>query len=208
LYWFSQAANVNGEGFYPNAAGAYIWNYTQAAAAAEGYSVSTVDLQNASDKIALQVFQNIAANSFVVTDDVANPNGFSPQQIIATDAGAGIAYLQSLNINIDYAAWGGTMFAQTALNDPTYFSDHNINLTPGSLDCLAIANGTVSGVEAVAGQLVSDPLGALSYLGVVSSMCMVRGADDGFRKSSTHRGDTKSFPKLMVATGWPQRCGL
>jgi hypothetical protein len=92
-YWFSQAGNVNGQAFTPSAAGTYIWTYTQAAAAAEGYTVTTTNLQMASDAIALQVFRNLERNSFVLTDDETNQFGFSPEQIVANDAGAGISYL-------------------------------------------------------------------------------------------------------------------
>ena len=80
-YWFSQAGNVNGQAFTPSAAGTYIWSYTQAAAAAEGYTVTTANLQYASDQIANTVFQTLKNNSFVLNDDPNSPN--SPGQIIA-----------------------------------------------------------------------------------------------------------------------------
>ena len=51
---------------------------------------------------------------------------------------------------LDNAIWGGTLFATTELNDPTYFSDFNVTLAPGSRDAAAILAGFETGsVEAL-----------------------------------------------------------
>ena len=176
-YWFSQAANVNGQAFNSSAAGTFIWNYTQAAAAAEGYNVTTNNLQIASNDIAKSVFTTLQQQNFVFTD--ANVSGgFAPQQIVANEAGAGIGYLQSLYPGLDYAVWGGTLFAQTTLNDPTYISDYGINLTPGSTDCHAILSGYFAGMQATVsnffeypGIIVQALPGVLSLDGSILSAC-------------------------------------
>ena len=154
LNWFSEAANVDGYQYNPNPTGAYIWNYTLAAAASEGYTVLTTQLQIASNRIAAQVFQNLQNDSYVLSD-TNTPGQFAPQQIIADDAGAGITYLQGLYPNLDYAVWGGTLYAETALNDPTYIQDYKLSLTPGSTDCNAITAGASAGLDAAIGSLLS-----------------------------------------------------
>lgn len=114
-YWFSQAGTVNGQALNPSPAGTFIWAYTKSAAETQGYTITDGDMQAASNKIANAVFSQLASNNYVFTDDPTQANNFSPQNIVAADGGQGIAYLQSLYPNVDYADWGGTLFSQTVL---------------------------------------------------------------------------------------------
>ena len=150
LSWFSMAGSVNGEQWQPSAAGTFIWAFTQSAAQSEGYTIPLATLQSASDRIALSVFQKLEQNGFVLTDDPTNTTtGFAPTPIVAGDAQVGISYLQSLYPNLDFATWGGTLFARTSLNDPSYLTDYGLNLTPLSKDCNAILAGTSAALQAI-----------------------------------------------------------
>ena len=82
-------------------------------------------------KIADTVFQQLHANSFVFSDNPLDTVNFSPTSIVRDDAGSGLSQLSNLNpgSNLDAAIWAGSLFARTELNDPTYFSDYNVNLT-------------------------------------------------------------------------------
>ncbi|HUB45526.1 MAG TPA: hypothetical protein VMB73_11120, partial [Acetobacteraceae bacterium] len=156
-YWFSEAGNINSQAFAATPAGSFIWAYTQAAAASEGYTVTATNLLTASKIIAGKVFQDLAADNFVFSD--ANQTGdFAPQQIVATDAGAGIQYLQSLYPGLDYAIWGGTLATQSTLDDPTYAQTYGLNLTAGSTDCQAIVAGDLAGLQAAAATLFGTTL--------------------------------------------------
>jgi hypothetical protein len=148
LQWFAQAGLVNTQQFGPsNAQGTFIWNYTIAAAASEGAIITIPELQTVSNNIASTVFKTLSGASFSF-DDKGN---FSPNSIISDDAGVGIAALQvdHREANLDFAIWGGSLFARTELGDPTYFSDNKINLTPGSPDANAILSGFAAGSIAV-----------------------------------------------------------
>jgi len=157
--WFSQAGQINGQQFNPTAAGTFIYNYTMAAAQSEGTTLTMPQMQQASNTIASTVFTDLANDGFVFSDTPAPglPNDFSPSSIIQRDAGSGLAVLSDQNpgSNLDAAIWGGTLFARTSLNDPTYFSDYNINLTPGSTDCNAITTGIMSAVNGSTGAFFS-----------------------------------------------------
>jgi hypothetical protein len=145
-YWFSLAGSINGQQFNPSPAGTFIYNYTKAAAQSEGTTLTQAQMQQASDKIASTVFNDLDRAGYVFSDQpVQGQPDFSPKSIIATDAGSGLDELRRLNpgSNLDATIWGGTLFARTTLNDPTYFSDYNIDLTPGSRDCAALTTGSV-----------------------------------------------------------------
>jgi len=143
-YWFSQAGSINSYQYStaPTPAAVFIWNYTKAAVASEGGTTTNDQMQTASNKIASTVFQQLQQNNFVFNDQNTTPINFAPTSIVTNDAGAGFGEIQSDNsVPISYAAWGGTLFAQTALADPTYSSDYHLNLSLGSQDCKAIFNG-------------------------------------------------------------------
>jgi hypothetical protein len=145
--WFSLAGSVNGQQFTPSAAGTFIYNYTLAAAKSEGTTLTMAQMQQSSDKIATTVFNDLVRAGYVLSDTpIAGQPDFSPKSIIATEAGSGLQELRNLNpgSNLDAAVWGGTLFARTSLNNSTYFSDYNIDLTPGSRDCAAITAGAVA----------------------------------------------------------------
>jgi hypothetical protein len=106
----------------------------------------------APNQIASTVFNALASNNFLFSDTYSQSEiNFSPKAIVSDDAGAGIKYITSTPGygDLDYAIWGGTLFAQTALNDPNYITDYNINLTPGSKDCNAVLAGYAAGTQAV-----------------------------------------------------------
>src|SRR4051812_10538713 len=118
--WFSLAGSVNGQQFTPSAAGTFIYNYTLAAAKSEGTVLTLSQMQQASNKIAETVFEDLHNSGYVFTDQPGQGQpDFSPKSIIATDAGAGLAELSALNpgSNFDAAIWGGTLFARTSLNN-------------------------------------------------------------------------------------------
>jgi hypothetical protein len=150
-YWFSLAGAINTQQFSASAPGTYIWNYTIAAAQAQGTTLTASDMQAASNRIAATVFDQLKESNFVLSDDASIRINFAPKTIIEVDAGSGLAELSALHpgSNLTTAIWGGTLFARTALNDPTYFSDNNIDLTPGSRDCAAITFGSVAAVNSV-----------------------------------------------------------
>jgi RTX calcium-binding nonapeptide repeat (4 copies)/FG-GAP-like repeat len=151
LNWFAQAGLVNTQAFTPSAAGTYIWNYTIAAAQAQGTNLSVSDIQVASNTIADTVFRQLQRSGFVFTDNSSSPENFAPTSIVRIDAGSGLEKLSDLHpgSNLTAAIWGGTLFARTQLNDPTYFADNHIDLTPGSRDCAAITWGSVGAVNSV-----------------------------------------------------------
>ena len=155
--WFSQAGEINSQAFRPSASGTYIWNYTTAAAKAQGTTITTGDLQTASNKIGRTVFEQLKDSNFVFSDNAFDRINFAPKTIVQIDAGAGLGTLSDLHpgSNLTYAIWGGTLFARTQLNDPTYLTDNNINLTPGSADCAAITAGSVGAVNAVFSSILS-----------------------------------------------------
>jgi hypothetical protein len=197
LNWFSQAGLVNQQQVIPSAAGTYIYNYTIGAANAEGVTVTPGQLQLASNEIAKTVFQQLATNNFVFTDapmDGVRYN-FSPKSIVSDDAGAGLDYLNRVNgSTLDYAVWGGTLFARTELNDPTYFTDNGINLTPGSID----ANAIIAGSNAAELSVFENPslwwsgVKAVQYLDVPAVNTALFGAaylGDGFTISENSNGD-------------------
>ena len=159
IYWFSLAGSINGQQFNPSPAGTFIYNYTIVAAKSEGTILTQAQMQQASNKIAETVFNDLDHNGYVFSDQpVQGQPDFSPKSIIATDAGSGLDELRALNpgSNLDAAIWGGTLFARTTLNDPTYFSDYNINLTPGSRECAAMTTGAVAATNNSALQAVSE----------------------------------------------------
>jgi hypothetical protein len=157
INWFSQAGQINSQAFSPTAPGTYIWNYTTAAAKAQGTILTTSDLQTASNNIAGTVFGQLIRSGFVFSDNSSDPINFAPKTIVQIDAGAGLSTLSDLHpgSNLTYAIWGGTLFARTQLDDPTYLADNNINLTPGSADCAAITAGSVGAVSAVFNNILS-----------------------------------------------------
>ena len=152
--WFSGAGAVNAQatGNGTTAEGTYILNYMLAAAQKEGTTITASQVAAASNTIASTVFTQLRDAGFVFTDvNTPDATNFAPKSIVANDAGAGLASIKAANpgSNLDAAIWGASLFARTQLNDPTYFSDYNINLTPGSADCAAIAAGELAGERAV-----------------------------------------------------------
>src|ERR1035438_2857953 len=144
MNFFAQAGEVNTQQFSSSGPGTYIWAFTQAAVASEGGTASNALMQQASNTIASKVFNNLKSANFVFSDDVSAPINFAPPTIISDDATAGYAgVIEAANPNVPltYAAWGGTLFATTMLNDPTYASDYHLNLTLGSTDCAAVGGG-------------------------------------------------------------------
>jgi hypothetical protein len=177
LYWFSQTGNINGQVSKAIAAGTFIWAYTEAAAKAEGYTVTPANLQAASDAIALKVFTTLQKSDNFLFSDANVPNDFGSQQIIKYDAGAGIGYLQTLYPKLDYAVWGGTLFAIKQLNDPTYLTDYGISILPFSMDSFAIVDGFLGGAAAVATSFDSGiiptgfaSLGSVDWATLVSAL--------------------------------------
>jgi hypothetical protein len=151
LLWFQQAGLVDTEAFPPGSAqGTFIWNYTKAAALAEGAIITDAELQAASNQIAFTVFTALEKNNFVFDDTTSSTVGFSPADIVNDDAGAGLQVLKDAHpaANLDDAIWGGTLFARTELQDPTYLTDHGISIYPGSRDSFAIVSGAFAGAGA------------------------------------------------------------
>ena len=149
VYWFSQAGGINSQEFSATAAGTFIWNYTIAAAASEGATLTIPEMQTASNDIAHNVFQTLKNASFSFDD----ATDFSMASIVRNDAGTAIGDLQAdapnLNPKLDFAIWGGTLFARTNLQDPTYFTDNHVDLTPGSRDANAMFQGLFAAASAV-----------------------------------------------------------
>ncbi|MCP3477638.1 hypothetical protein NLM33_46645 [Bradyrhizobium sp. CCGUVB1N3] len=150
LAWFEQAPLVNGEKWNPSAQGTFIWDYTAAAALAQGATITSDDLQTSSNTIALTVFKTLSKNNFVF-DDSSGPNSFSIHNIVAVDAGAGLQVIKDAHptAHLDNAIWGGTLFATTELQDATYFQDFNIQLGLGTRDSAAILAGFFAGSAGV-----------------------------------------------------------
>lgn len=149
LNWFQQAPLVDEQQWVPSAQGDFIWAYTTAAAASEGATITTTDLQNASNAIALAVFTQLKNASYVFTD--ANiTNGFGTKEIIADDAGAGLNVIKAAypDANLDDAIWGGTLFARSELGDSTYFTDYGLTIAPDTRDANAILAGLFAGSAA------------------------------------------------------------
>src|SRR4051812_4399821 len=67
-YWFSLAGSINGQQFNPSPAGTFIYNYTKAAAQSEGTTLTQAQMQQASDKIAKTVFDDLGDNGYVFRD--------------------------------------------------------------------------------------------------------------------------------------------
>jgi hypothetical protein len=148
-YWFSQAGAVNAQQYDPTPAGTFIWNYTIAAARSQGANLGSDQMQVASNQIGFTTFRTLERNNFVFSDvPVAGLDTFDPRSIVATEAGAGMQTLRNMfpQANLSQADWGGTLFAQTRLNDPSYVSDYGLDLTIGSRDCNAIVGGLASGI--------------------------------------------------------------
>src|SRR3954470_9776389 len=76
LNWFSMAGTVNSQQYAASAAGTYIWNYTIAAAKAQGTTLTADDLQQASNAIAKTVFEQLMAAHFVFSDNPLDPTNF------------------------------------------------------------------------------------------------------------------------------------
>jgi hypothetical protein len=149
MYWFSEAGNVNRHDFLPSDTGAYIWEYTRAAAKSEEtVTLTDGDIQAASDAIALGIVGRLDDNSFVFSD-ADTPEGFAPKQMVGLDATAGITSLQQVDGDLDFAIWGGTLFARTLLQDPDYFAEKGVSLEPNSRHGKAILDGLFAGAEAV-----------------------------------------------------------
>ena len=148
--WFSKAGQINTQAFNSSAVGTYVWNYTIAAARAEGTTLTAGDMQAASNKIAETVFGQLRDSGFHFSDNPSDQINFAPRSIVQIDAVAGINELSALHPGSDLSAavWAGSLFARTQFNDPTYFTDNNIDLTPGSRDCAAITSGSVAAVNA------------------------------------------------------------
>lgn len=146
LAWFAQAGNVNRQQYQSSAAGTYIWNFTTAAVQSEGGSVTTAQMQAASNAIASQVFADLQRSNYVFSDSTSSQINFAPSSIISIDAGAGFGAIQADNtgISLDYAAWGGSLFARTELQDPTFFADNHLGVSPGTKDCDAMVAGFYS----------------------------------------------------------------
>jgi hypothetical protein len=147
LAWFQQAPLVNGEQWKPTAQGTFIWDYTVAAAFAEGATITNPDLHKASDAIAFNVFSTLKNDKFSFN---SNPDGdFSMTKIIAKDAGAGVQVLKDLHpsAGLDNAIWGGTLFARTELKSPSYFADYHITLGIGTRDSKAVLAGLFAGSD-------------------------------------------------------------
>jgi hypothetical protein len=195
-YWFSQAGLVNTQLFSPNATGTYIWTFTEAAVASEGGTATNAVMQAASNKIGATVFQDLQSNDFVFSDNPSATVNFSPTQIINVDAGAGFGVIQAANTApIDYAAWGGTLFAQTALDDPTYASNYNLNLTLNSEDCKAIFSGfnAAASAELASGNITT----------VANSLLALFNLDTGMLDQCAHSnslGLTSSSPTVTVTS--------
>jgi hypothetical protein len=164
-YWFSQAGAVNSQYYNPTAVGTYIWGYTQAAALSEGVTITNNQLLTASNKIAQTVFDQLNSNGFVLSDNSGDPTNFAPASIIRDDAGSGLATFPA---GLTTSVWGGTLFAQTVLNDPTYISDYHIDLTQGSEDCNAITSGVVQATNAVTAYTITNPSSWLAAPGLMS----------------------------------------
>ncbi|MGB9153392.1 MAG: choice-of-anchor D domain-containing protein [Alphaproteobacteria bacterium] len=148
-YWFSQAAGINTEQYTstPTAAATYIWNYTEAAAASEGATITNAEMQQASNAIAKTVFAALQSNQYVLNDQ----ENFSIANIVDYDAGTAVRTLQTFapaGVTLDYAVWGGTLFARTALGDTAYFTDAGIPLQPDTPDSRAIISGLLAGSAA------------------------------------------------------------
>ncbi len=75
--WFSQAGPINGQASNPTAPGTYIWNYTTAAAQAQGTTLTSSDLQAASNKIARTVFEQLQTSGFLFSDNSSDPINFA-----------------------------------------------------------------------------------------------------------------------------------
>ncbi|CAE6862303.1 hypothetical protein R75461_08047 [Paraburkholderia nemoris] len=146
--WFSQAGLVNTQLFNPTPAGTWIYSYMFAAAQSEGVTLNNAIFQQVSNTIATTVFNQIGYNGGVFDTSV-----FSPINIVKDDAGSGLGLIQSMfpNANLDYAIWGGTLFTPSVLNDPSYYSDYNIDTsTPSTRDCQAIDAGFMAAAASTA----------------------------------------------------------
>ena len=201
-YWFSQAGAVNSQYYQSTPAGNFIWTYTQAAAASYGVTVTPNQLLQASNQIALTVFQQIQNAGYQISDDPNMQFNFSPASIVKDDAGAGIAELNDLNgTSLDDSIWGGTLFARTTLNDPTYFTDNGLNLIPGSADCVAITSGVVAATNPASLSLFQSFLnGGISSLpsNIYNSFISLGGLDEAaikacFPSSSGSLGNGNSY---------------
>jgi len=146
LYWFQHAPEIHEQQTTASAAGTFIWAYTKAAAASEGVTLTNDDLQASSDAIALTVFQTLSTKSFLFDSTDGSEDNFSIAGIIKTDAVAGIARLQQDHPTLDFAVWGGTLFATTNLGYATYFTKFSVDQTPGSRDATAILNGLAGAI--------------------------------------------------------------
>lgn len=149
VYWFSQAGAINANTGTLSAD--FIRSYTMASAASQGVFLTEAQLQQASDGIAAGVFNKIYDANYQIDDSINAQNSFSTKSIIALDAMPAIEVLQSFapaGITLSPATWGGTLFASTSLNDPTFVSDIHLNLSPNSADCKAIFAGFAAGASA------------------------------------------------------------
>lgn len=152
LNWWSQAGLVDTQLYEPNAPGTFLWNYLETASSYEGHALSNSDVQSLSNDVAVANFQRIVDANFTFTDDASAQFNFSPKAITTLDGGTIVnnANLLYPGSNFTDAIWGGTIFADTSLNDPNYINDENLNITPNSRDCLTIDAGLAGGALAVA----------------------------------------------------------
>jgi hypothetical protein len=79
--WFAKAGQINTQAFSSSAVGTYVWNYTIAAARAEGTTLTTGDTQGGSNKIAATVFAQLQDSGFRFSDNPADPINFAPKTI-------------------------------------------------------------------------------------------------------------------------------
>src|SRR5579871_2615508 len=144
LNWFAGAGYVNEELAKPNPTGAFVQGFMISAAQLEGATLNPTIIQNASTVIAETVFNQIIQD--VRQSGDIDLGHFSPNRIIANDAGAGLQVIFSAypGVSLDNAIWGGTLFARTSLDDPTYLSDYNIDVSSNATkDAQAIWQGFV-----------------------------------------------------------------
>ncbi len=146
LYWFQHAPEIHEQQTTASAAGTFIWAYTKAAAVSEGVTLTNDDLQASSDAIALAVFSSLKAGSFSFDSTDGSEDNFSIAGIINKDASAGIDQLRVAHPTLDFAVWGGTLFATTNLGYATYFTKFGVDQTPGSRDATAILNGLAGAI--------------------------------------------------------------
>lgn len=175
VQWFSQAGLVNTQLFKPNPTGTWIHDYMFAAAASEGVTLTDPIFQQVSNRIGFTVFTQISKNNgFFDTDQ------FSPRGIAKDDAGSGLGLIDDLfpKAHLDYAIWGGTLFAKGVLNNNSYFDDYSIDTTdPSGRDCLAINAGATAALLGAGSNVVAGAVtGSLSFgaikddLGMLSSL--------------------------------------